>query len=1189
MLAQDNGEWTTYTTDDGLGNLNTWAVAPSPVGGIWIGTGNKHNQNWPVGGGVSYFDGTSWTTWKTWNCDIVSNDIPAIAVDHNGVAWFGAYYGGLSRFDGNAWTTYNNNSLWASAMTVDHNNTLWFASRWWELVLYDGEEFRPQLDGIFRNSHTLAVDHDNSIWVGGIGGVIHYDGVQAVTYTVEEGLAGDEVFGIAVDHDGTKWFATSMGVSTFDGATWTTQPVLRGKYVLDVAIDHCGVKWFARAGNLTSWDGVEEKTYTTDNSGLLSNHLSKIAVDRNNVKWITARAGGVTSFDDHSGPYLRLTSPLGREIWKAGDTHRITWVSKGVETITIQYSGNDGSYWYTLAENVDAETDSFAWTHSGIDSDKCRVRIMDDGDHSRTDTSKFGFSITMPYITLLSPEHGNDWERNTTYRINWNALDIETVTIEYSSDNKASWHTITDAGSVIQGYHEWTTPDTVSANCYIRITGNENPALTQTVGPFAIVGSEIEVTFPGTGDVIDAYSNPVLTWNASSGVGTMRIEFSSNAGKTWNLVADNLSHTSRSYTWHTANMASEHCLLRITDTTHDNITGINTGFFTIKPPPVWDQGWTTYSVFDGLPTNRLWDVACDNEGGVWIGAHEANSPGAAYYNGDSWTLYDRTDNGLPSKMISAVAVEGDNTAWFGALYGTGRDNAHYGGGVSSFDGETWTHYDEIPGDVRDIVVDRNQITWFATWGHGLWSFDGTTWMNYTGENSGIPFTAIKTIALDVDNTLWIGSGSWSIYVSGYGLAHFDGTEWAHYTTGNAGLISNSVKGIAVDQNGVKWIATYEGVSRFDGETWTNYTEADGLPWHNVEAIAVDHDNIIWAGTRGGLAMFDGTKWTSYTKENSSLLSNEIVGIAVDQENVKWLATWGGGLSSFDYQHIGKRLRLTTPMGGELLLAGSRHNITWESERVEALKIEFSPDSGASWETVTESTDGAGGSFTWVVPAIESISCLVRITDTTAHNKRHTSLVPFTISKPLLLINTPNSGEDWASGSVNTITWLSLGVETLDIYYSTNGGVSWTIIEQGIDASAGSYDWTVPDEMSHTCMVMIADSENPDIMDTSDFVFFTGTKEPGPEDFCLFQNYPNPFNPVTTITFTLPSAGYATLTIYNIAGQKVRELLGDTLPAGRHAVVWDGCDDTGNKVSAGLYLSRLVSGGHAAVGRMMLVK
>ena len=93
----------------------------------------------------------------------------------------------------------------------------------------------------------------------------------------------------------------------------------------------------------------------------------------------------------------------------------------------------------------------------------------------------------------------------------------------------------------------------------------------------------------------------------------------------------------------------------------------------------------------------------------------------------------------------------------------------------------------------------------------------------------------------------------------------------------------------------------------------------------------------------------------------------------------------------------------------------------------------------------------------------------------------------------------------------------------------------------------------------------------------------------PRKIALLRNYPNPFNPVTTITFTMPATGHATLTIYNIAGQTVRELLGDTLPEGRHAVVWDGCDDAGNKVSAGLYLSQLVSCGQAAVGRMMLVK
>jgi len=88
---------------------------------------------------------------------------------------------------------------------------------------------------------------------------------------------------------------------------------------------------------------------------------------------------------------------------------------------------------------------------------------------------------------------------------------------------------------------------------------------------------------------------------------------------------------------------------------------------------------------------------------------------------------------------------------------------------------------------------------------------------------------------------------------------------------------------------------------------------------------------------------------------------------------------------------------------------------------------------------------------------------------------------------------------------------------------------------------------------------------------------------------VIHSYPNPFNPSTTIEFTLPESGFATLSIYNISGQKVKELAADYITAGAHSLIWDGRDDSGNAVSSGVYITRLVAGKQIAAGRMVLMK
>jgi hypothetical protein len=100
---------------------------------------------------------------------------------------------------------------------------------------------------------------------------------------------------------------------------------------------------------------------------------------------------------------------------------------------------------------------------------------------------------------------------------------------------------------------------------------------------------------------------------------------------------------------------------------------------------------------------------------------------------------------------------------------------------------------------------------------------------------------------------------------------------------------------------------------------------------------------------------------------------------------------------------------------------------------------------------------------------------------------------------------------------------------------------------------------------------------------------TGIAVTAPAAFALTVNHPNPFNPSTTISFTLPASGAASLSVYNVAGQKIRELVNGPLGAGMHFVVWDGRDDSGKPVSSGVYLTRLTSGKHSATGRMLLAK
>ena len=93
----------------------------------------------------------------------------------------------------------------------------------------------------------------------------------------------------------------------------------------------------------------------------------------------------------------------------------------------------------------------------------------------------------------------------------------------------------------------------------------------------------------------------------------------------------------------------------------------------------------------------------------------------------------------------------------------------------------------------------------------------------------------------------------------------------------------------------------------------------------------------------------------------------------------------------------------------------------------------------------------------------------------------------------------------------------------------------------------------------------------------------------PLTFSLEQNYPNPFNPGTSIKYTTRQTGRVKLSIYNLLGQKVVDLVDQIQSAGNYQVTWDGRDKRGLNVTSGIYVYRLDVKGRSVTRKMTLLK
>jgi len=93
----------------------------------------------------------------------------------------------------------------------------------------------------------------------------------------------------------------------------------------------------------------------------------------------------------------------------------------------------------------------------------------------------------------------------------------------------------------------------------------------------------------------------------------------------------------------------------------------------------------------------------------------------------------------------------------------------------------------------------------------------------------------------------------------------------------------------------------------------------------------------------------------------------------------------------------------------------------------------------------------------------------------------------------------------------------------------------------------------------------------------------------PKGFSLGQNIPNPFNLKTEIVFETPKEAFVQLGVYNILGRRVKTVISETVPAGKHSVSWDGKDESGSPVPSGIYFYQMKAEDYSATRRMLLLK
>ena len=147
-------------------------------------------------------------------------------------------------------------------------------------------------------------------------------------------------------------------------------------------------------------------------------------------------------------------------------------------------------------------------------------------------------------------------------------------------------------------------------------------------------------------------------------------------------------------------------------------------------------------------------------------------------------------------------------------------------------------------------------------------------------------------------------------------------------------------------------------------------------------------------------------------------------------------------------------------------------------------------------------------------------------------------------------------------------------------------------DETIDSNEQNPEWIYEEAGTYSVSLTIGDEINQSTEIKIDYIVVNPVSAQGDIVILttkLFGNYPNPFNPTTTINYSLKENSKVSLNIYNIKGQKVKQLVSDQLPAGQHSVIWNGKDDNDKTVSSGMYLYKLKIGNYEKTKKMILMK
>ena len=893
------------------------------------------------------------------------------------------------------------------------------------------------LNTTYLNSTSLVyVEYSidgGTTWAGSVGAFyLSYQSItNNISWTIPNGINSSQCRVRAYSYDYPTMNDTSNNSFTITPNNAITVTAPNGGETIS-ALTNYTINWT----NTAAASGLYNVQYSSDNGSSWTTIASSIT--GNSFSWtnipnvpsstylVRVQDAGNTCKNDVSNANFTvtpaqpvLTYPNGGEQLSWGQSVNITWnAATFYSNIRLEYSTDNGVTWILITSST-SNDGTQSWTVPQVSSTKVLVKASNSSNVNSNDVSNAVFAINRPTVVVLTPNGGESYlgcntqtvsiqTLNTTY-LNSSSL----VYVEYSTDGGTTW-----AGSVgafylsyqsITNNISWTIPNGINSNqCRVRAYCLDYPTMNDTSNNNFTISpnNAITVTAPNGGETIAASSAYLITWtNNANASGVYNIQYSADNGVSWNTIASSVS--GNNYNWTTIpNIPGSNYLVRVQDAGNTCKNDVSNATFTVTPvqpvmtyPNGGEVLWASSSV------NITWNSATYygnvrleyslNNGTTWTLINSSTSNDGS----QPWTIPSTNSTNCLVKVSNASNVNSNDVS--NAVFTIKPE-------VTIL---TPNGLDQV-GSCTQTSITFEHTPGFTTYNIEYSTDNGVTW-NYIVASQTFGGTT--------------GTYNWSIPSKPTSQALVRVSP-----SGYPALADVSDAVFTIKPSVTVTLPSFGGVLQA-GSVYTIKWGSDGIS--NFYDLAYSTAGLAGAYTNIAVGYNTSTNNYNWTVPNTP---SENCYIRI-RDNVN---TCKDDYSNFAFaiRNTAPPITVSSPNNADSLNGCQNYTINWTESGtpIGSYNIDLSADNGNSWTNVVTNYATTGGTYSWIVPNINTDQALIRVSSASVATINDISDLAFKIkarsiiAKPDTLICAGTTVQLRAIGGLGNFIWSPTSVSNSTI-------------------------------------------------------------------------------------------------------------------------------------------------------------